>query len=534
MLCLVLIITTTSSSSSSCSITFIKPKAPDGEVMELGMNRTVQFEFEIRDAESLHGDVITIESELGVAGNIPIQVNKERRHVFQLSNLKLGTHYISAYLPQCESSGKIPFDLIPSIEMTRALRPQIGSVRSIPPYVSSNTKPIHVALVASLSNDGQNHLMLQQLRGLSLSSKFRVTIMYSKHLQPQPRPLLPYLEEFRSFVNIETYDISADSNFVESVGGIEKLTVMLERANDLKELSSKALEPLESMMKLFRDNVDIVSFVHVPENDVVNRFIVQAARLAGVKHILCEPGKWAKSEIWNRRGVTGIIAPSRVACVWWNDSNHVPPCWPISPGVAFVKKNVKKKSNEREKIIIAWIARIAPIKTPGLFVRFAERMIYHHHDVEFEFVMIGDGPIRNIVEGMVKDSNVSFRGWISKDDVVKTLTSGGIDLVVHTAFEETFGMSNLQVMMSGVPLVTVGTAGVLEYIPEGSCVPGVTVLDSFEPDAIVRTVENVLLLGANDCIDDGVGDKGGDLSSFWSEGRVGREYVRLYEWLMRS
>ena len=184
---------------------------------------------------------------------------------------------------------------------------------------------------------------------------------------------------------------------------------------------------------------------------------------------------------------------------------------------------------------VAWIGRISPVKAPGLFVRLAERM----KDDAVEFVMIGDGPMRDLVERMNNHANnVHFRGWITESDVVDTLTSGDIDLVVQTCFIETFGITNLQAMMAGVPLLTVGTAGVLDYIPQHSCVPGVEVLESFDPDVIARTVRRLLF---DDTMEDCRGSSStsssssaADLSSFWNEDRVGREYVRLYEWLMRG
>ncbi len=84
---------------------------------------------------------------------------------------------------------------------------------------------------------------------------------------------------------------------------------------------------------------------------------------------------------------------------------------------------------------------------------------------------------------------------------------------------------------AGVPLLTVGTAGVLDYIPQDSCVPGVEVLEAFDPDVIARTVRRMLFDSMMDC---GGSSNSADLSSFWNEERVGREYVRLYEWLMRG
>ena len=66
---------------------------------------------------------------------------------------------------------------------------------------------------------------------------------------------------------------------------------------------------------------------------------------------------------------------------------------------------------------------------------------------------------------------------------------------------------------------------------------GVEVLESFDPDVIARTVRRLLF---DDTKEDCRGSSStssssaADLSSFWNEDRVGREYVRLYEWLMRG
>eukprot|EP00939_MAST-03C_sp_MAST-3C-sp1_P001160 g1160.t1 len=180
-----------------------------------------------------HGDLeLRLSSEVGLAGSILILSSGHplQNHWFvKFSNLKLGTHILFAEIYGRDSdvrlcsAEKVMYDLVPNEGMLNTLRPDafafaIDYAKDIllAPLPSPESLPsvIRVALVTSLSQDGQNHLMLQQLAGLlrrnalTNSVKFRVLVLYSSAMS-EPRPLRPALERFEKagLVDVRTYSI---------------------------------------------------------------------------------------------------------------------------------------------------------------------------------------------------------------------------------------------------------------------------------------------------------------------------------------
>lgn len=465
------------------NVRWVSPERASRGAYRLSEDRT----FEIRWAHSVEereNDMrIEIITELGSMGTVSLLARTAT-----LMNLKLGTHWVSGRVldPRNRRSCRLPrvlFDLVPDVDMMGPyLRPNdtlFGPIDAWANVFPDRKRPIRVALVGSLSNDGQGSLMLQQLRGLSEHpDRFHVTVMYSTFLG-EPRPLLPQMEPFvrSGLVDVQTYGISIDRASLASFGSVDDLTRRLERARNLDELEPWQIEPIADLFRLFQRQ-DIVSFTHVPESDETNKFIVQAARLAGVPHILCEAGKWARSSIYvPDTGITGIVAPSSPACAHWmqpirrdNLACHVVP-----PGVSVRDGNNNDSVSERSPlsyvhdgtVVIAWIGRFAPIKGPGLFVRVASLLVESHPHVKFVFRFIGDGPLMDPIVDLVERLGLSerfvFDGWIPSAEVLPTLRRD-VDVVIHTTFEETFCITNVQGMTAGRPVVTFGTTGVAEYL----------------------------------------------------------------------
>eukprot|EP00940_MAST-03C_sp_MAST-3C-sp2_P002195 g2195.t1 len=504
---------------------FIHPKYPlGGDAVFLGMDRGMDVRIAmLPSASKLFAEranlLLEISSALGVVGEIPIDVRSQKVWSGRLSNLKLGTHFLDARLQSAGGEAlcaaqRVIFDLVPDEAMLRSLKPDFTSyeIDHAAPILgrheisSCDDDPIRLALVTSLSNDGQNHLMLQQLSGLLRHqnvwnrSQFEVLILYSAHMH-EPRPLMPALRKFIDvgLVHVKTYSISVDRTLLEQGGGIEALTERIERADTLRALQEWEIEPMKDLLNYFADaKVDILGFTHVPESDVTNRFIVQAARLAKVRHILCEPGKWARSSIYARRGVTGIVAPSAAACANWMAplvGPFVPKCHVIPPGVDFASSmsQASREPLSESEIVIAWIGRLAPIKGPGLFVRVASHLVHGENGARYRFRIIGDGPLMKDVRDLAKRHGVEDRfvydGWVNESTVLPILRRE-VDIVVHTHFEESFCITNVQAMIAGRPVVSFATAGVAEYL-RTSDVHGIVVSGSPTPKVMAMHVAAV-------------------------------------------
>jgi glycosyltransferase involved in cell wall biosynthesis len=78
---------------------------------------------------------------------------------------------------------------------------------------------------------------------------------------------------------------------------------------------------------------------------------------------------------------------------------------------------------------------------------------------ELEFVIAGDGPLRERLIGMAAGSpNVRFVGWLSREALIDLMD--GVDLLLLPSAFETFGSVALEAMARGRPALVSTTAGI--------------------------------------------------------------------------
>ena len=118
----------------------------------------------------------------------------------------------------------------------------------------------------------------------------------------------------------------------------------------------------------------------------------------------------------------------------------------------------------RERRVLMHISNFRPVKRVRDIVR-----IYHRvcQEVPSVLVMVGDGPDRVVAEEEARnlglEDDVLFLGKI---DVVAPLLAGA-DLFLLPSQSESFGLSALEALASGVPVVGTNVGGLPEVLREG-------------------------------------------------------------------
>jgi glycosyltransferase involved in cell wall biosynthesis len=122
------------------------------------------------------------------------------------------------------------------------------------------------------------------------------------------------------------------------------------------------------------------------------------------------------------------------------------------------------------RIRVGMVGHLAPIKGQEEFIRAAAIICRTRDDVDF--VIAGedkshDGENRTSIEKLIRDLGLSGRvqlvGWI--DDVAQLLAT--LDLFVSPARSEPFGLSIVEAMAAGVPVIATASEGAREIIDAG-------------------------------------------------------------------
>jgi glycosyltransferase involved in cell wall biosynthesis len=105
--------------------------------------------------------------------------------------------------------------------------------------------------------------------------------------------------------------------------------------------------------------------------------------------------------------------------------------------------------------IVLWMARMAPVKNPGLALEVARLL------PEVNFLMAGGGDLFEETKANAP-KNVSLLGWIDAAEVIPTA-----DVFLSTSLNEGVPYSLIEVQSCGIPIVAVDSGAISELITDG-------------------------------------------------------------------
>lgn len=123
--------------------------------------------------------------------------------------------------------------------------------------------------------------------------------------------------------------------------------------------------------------------------------------------------------------------------------------------------------NMEGKLVISTVARMTKKKGVQNIVALAPTLLEKHKNLLF--LMIGDGPLRKILEKKVEEIGLSrnfyFTGEISREEVLGYLDQ--TDIFALPSLDEAFGISILEAISKNVPVVAMNHSGVSDIIMNG-------------------------------------------------------------------
>jgi glycosyltransferase involved in cell wall biosynthesis len=203
-------------------------------------------------------------------------------------------------------------------------------------------------------------------------------------------------------------------------------------------------------------------------------FGMLAARLAGLRHVVrtrFNLGYWMTPlHRWLGRGITTLSSATvtnseecRRAVVGdeWADPATVQ----VIPNGVDHGPFLAIPALERQPRRIGMLARLRPVKDPGLFIDAARLILERHPGVEFE--LGGDGELRDHLESRIRSWNLTerFRFLGRIDDVPAFLKR--LDIAVLSSRSEGSPNAVLEYMAAGRAIVATAVGGTLALLDDG-------------------------------------------------------------------
>lgn len=148
--------------------------------------------------------------------------------------------------------------------------------------------------------------------------------------------------------------------------------------------------------------------------------------------------------------------------------NYGIPDWKVDVVHNAVSQDVAKRQRshhigKKDKVVL-FLGRMTMQKGPDYFLHMARKVLDHMDNVKF--VMAGDGDMMNQVINMAIDLNVErnilFSGFLKGDEITRAYAEA--DLYVMPSVSEPFGITPLEAIRQGTPVLISKQSGISEVI----------------------------------------------------------------------
>ncbi|WP_316571373.1 glycosyltransferase family 1 protein [Neobacillus sp. YIM B06451] len=155
------------------------------------------------------------------------------------------------------------------------------------------------------------------------------------------------------------------------------------------------------------------------------------------------------------------------------------------------KLSGRMRYNAGNKLLFTYAGRLAPEKDLNTLMNVAATLPERIKQ-QVQWVIVGDGPIREELEAMAPD-NMVFTGYLKGEKLAEVYSIS--DVFVFPSPTETFGNVVLEALASGTPVVCANSGGVKHLVKNGVtgflCEPGNP--ESFK-EALIKLIYNPSLL----------------------------------------
>ncbi len=136
---------------------------------------------------------------------------------------------------------------------------------------------------------------------------------------------------------------------------------------------------------------------------------------------------------------------------------------------AVLKNNnlIKQLSIEKDTKIIVFIGRVVEEKGLGLIIRGLSYMDKVCKNIKWKLIVGGDGKdllkFKKLAKSLNIDKKIKFLGWLDTKKVADLLSIADLFVGISLSGKEGFGLTYLEAIISGVPIISSNEIGLLSY-----------------------------------------------------------------------
>lgn len=239
-----------------------------------------------------------------------------------------------------------------------------------------------------------------------------------------------------------------------------------------------------------------IAYLHTPPRHLYDHFKETLARYNFFKKLIFLPFVWfnrfrfetlskrfdeivtnsknTQERIQNYLGLPSIVAYPPCDTLPFKNLNS-------TPASTMTRSEVDFSEEEHQDYFFSW-ARLYPIKRVDMIVEAFQRMPHK------KLIVASGGPeearLRSLAKGF---SNIVILGWVSDQELLEYL--GKCLATIYIPVREDFGMSPVESMTAGKPVLGVAEGGMLEVIEHEK--NGWLLPPAFTVDNLVQTIEHI-------------------------------------------
>ena len=139
----------------------------------------------------------------------------------------------------------------------------------------------------------------------------------------------------------------------------------------------------------------------------------------------------------------------------------------IIPNGCYIEAFMPNFSIKKEDFTIIFVGRLVEQKDPMTFLKALP--ILKEKNLKFQVNILGDGPLRSKMENFVAENNLSenvtFKGWVTKDEMIRQYQSANLQVISSIA--EAMSIAALESLSSGQYVISTPVSGNTDLIKAG-------------------------------------------------------------------